>query len=88
VDATTGLLAASLPVQGLPCPEPGGGRVYYVTNTMLYAVSTVSWALSGAEPLPAGAPPVWYSPTRWGRDGLAYIGPTQVAIYRSDLISP
>jgi len=88
VDATTGLLAASLPVQGLPCPEPGGGRVYYVTNTMLYAVSTVSWALSGAEPLPAGAPPVWYSPTRWGRDGLAYVGPTQVAIYRSDLISP
>jgi sugar lactone lactonase YvrE len=88
VDATTGLLAASLPVQGLPCPEPGGGRVYYVTNTTLYAVSTVSWALSGAEPLPAGAPPVWYSPTRWGRDGLAYIGPTQVAIYRSDLISP
>lgn len=88
VDATTGLLAASLAVPGLPCPEPGGGRVYYVTNTKLYAVSTVSWALIASEPLPAGAPPVWFSPTRWGRDGLAYIGPTQVAIYRSDLISP
>lgn len=88
VDATTGLLAASLPVKGLPCPEPSGGRAYYVTHTMLYAVSTVSWALIGAEPLPAGAPPAWYSPMRWGRDGLAYIGPTQVAIYRSDLISP
>lgn len=88
IDAATGLLVASAPVKGLPCPEPRGGRVYYVTHTTLYAVSTASWAVIGAEPLPPGAPPAWYSPTRWGRDGLAYVGPTQVAIYRSDLVSP
>jgi trimeric autotransporter adhesin len=87
VDATTGLLAATVDVQGLVSPEPTGGRVYYMTHTMLYAVSTTTWALIGAEPLPAGAPPSWYSVTRWGPDGFAYIGPTQVAIYRSDLSS-
>ena len=88
IDATTGLLAAVSPIGGLPCPEPGGGRVYYVTPTKLYAVSTVSWAIIGTEPLPTGAQPGWYGPTRWGREGIAYLGVTQVAIYRSDLISP
>ena len=33
----------------------------------------------------APTPPSSYSVTRWGPDGFAYIGPTQVAILRSDL---
>jgi len=87
IDAVTGKLVATVPVQGLVAPEPAGGRVYYLTYTTLYAVSTTTWTLIGTQPSPPGADPSWYSVTRWGDDGFAYVGPTQVVIFHSDLVT-
>ncbi len=84
VDAATGWRVATTGVQGLVCPEPQGGRVYYLNRTTLYAVNTATWTLVGTAPSSVFYP--WYAATRWGEDGLAYIGPTQIAIFRSQLI--
>jgi trimeric autotransporter adhesin len=84
IDATTGWLAARTGVQGLVFPESDGSRIYYITHTTLYAVSSATWSLMGTESVSA-LPPSWYSFTRWGSDGFAFIGPTQVVTFRSDL---
>lgn len=85
-DAATGRLSATTGIFGLCLPEADGSRVYFFTHAKLYAVSATTWTLYDTRDMSA-LPQSWFSVTRWGTDGFAYIGPTQVVIFRSDLIT-
>jgi hypothetical protein len=86
IDAATGWLAATTGISSLCLPETDGSRIYFFTHAKLYAASTGTWSVYGTSDMTA-LPPSWYSVTRWGTDGFAYIGPTQVVVFRSDVIT-
>jgi hypothetical protein len=86
IDAATGLLAATTGIMSLCLPDEDGSRIYFFTHAKLYAVSTATWTLFGTKDMSA-LPQSWFGVTRWGPDGFAYVGPTQVVIFRSDLIT-
>lgn len=86
IDATTGWLAASTGLLGLVVPEFDGSRIYYFRHVIMYVVDGTTWTVVGSQPM-TQFPPSYYSVTRWGTDGFAFIGPAQVVIFRSDLIT-
>ena len=86
IDAATGWLAANTELEGLVVPEFDGSRVYYFRWVVMYVVDTRTWTVVASQPM-TQFPPSYYSVTRWGTDGFAFIGPAQVVILRSDLIT-
>jgi hypothetical protein len=86
VNTVTNLRAATLNRSGLVGTDPKNDRFYLMTHATLTAIRTGgAWDVIGSEPSPPGADPSWYAVTRWGEDGFAYIGPTQVVIFHSTL---
>ena len=86
IDAASGWLAANIGVEGLVVPEFDGSRIYYFRHVIMYVVDARTWTVVGSQPM-TQFPPSYYSVTRWGNNGFAFIGPTQVVIFRSDLIT-
>jgi len=86
IDAASGWLAANIGVQGLVVPEFDGSRIYYFRHVIMYVVDGRTWTVVGSQPM-TQFPPSYYSVTRWGTNGFAFIGPTQVVIFRSNLIT-
>lgn len=87
VDAAINWPAATLSVNGVPEPEPRGGRVYFFGAQTLHAFDTATWLRLGEEPIAASPTGAWRL-VRWGTDGFAVSSASQLLMFRNALAAP